>query len=59
MEAWLTCLQAGLLDEAQKLIKTMPMRSHVLIWGALLSACKNTGKFELSHEILDRPPLGA
>ncbi|KAF4350024.1 hypothetical protein F8388_017602 [Cannabis sativa] len=45
--------RAGLLDEAQKLIKSMPMQADVLIWGALLSACKTFGNFELSHEILD------
>lgn len=46
--------RAGLLDEAQKLIKNMPMQPDVLIWGALLRACKTTGNFEHSHEILDR-----
>ncbi|EXC11897.1 hypothetical protein L484_005358 [Morus notabilis] len=46
--------RAGLLDEAQNLIKTMPMVPDVLIWGAILSACKITGNVELSQEILDR-----
>ena len=46
--------RAGLLDEAQKLIKSMPMQPDVLIWGALLSACKNTANFVLAREILDR-----
>ncbi|XP_015878068.3 pentatricopeptide repeat-containing protein At4g38010 [Ziziphus jujuba] len=46
--------RAGILDEALKLIKTMPMKPDVLMWGALLSACKATGNVELSQEILDR-----
>ncbi|PON69935.1 Pentatricopeptide repeat [Parasponia andersonii] len=46
--------RAGLLSEAQKLVKTMPMQPDVLILGALLSACKTSENFELSHEILDR-----
>lgn len=46
--------RAGMLDEAQNLIKTMPMTPDVLIWGAILSACQATGNVELSQEILDR-----
>ncbi|KAL6131961.1 hypothetical protein ACLB2K_070333 [Fragaria x ananassa] len=46
--------RAGLLDEAQKLINTMPMQPDVLILGALLSACKAKDDAELSQEILDR-----
>ncbi|KAM2384439.1 hypothetical protein ACFXTH_041874 [Malus domestica] len=46
--------RAGLLGEARELINTMPMEPDVLIWGALLSACKAKGDIELSQEILDR-----
>ncbi|KAK9292826.1 hypothetical protein L1049_020806 [Liquidambar formosana] len=46
--------RAGLLDEAQDLIKTMPMPPDVLIWGAILSACKAQGNVELSQEISGR-----
>ncbi|XP_007217925.2 pentatricopeptide repeat-containing protein At4g38010 [Prunus persica] len=46
--------RAGLVDEAQELINTMPMQPDVLIWGALLSAYKAKGDVELSQEILDR-----
>lgn len=46
--------RAQLLDEAQELIKTMPMTPDVLIWGALLSGCKASGAVELSQDILDR-----
>ncbi|KAM1054548.1 hypothetical protein ACFX2I_001886 [Malus domestica] len=45
--------RAGLLGEARELINTMPMQPDVLIWGALLSACKAVGDVELSQEILD------
>lgn len=46
--------RAGLLDEAQEFIRNMPMQPDVLIWGAFLNACKPTGNFELSKNILDR-----
>lgn len=32
--------RAGQLDEAHKLIKSMPMQPNTLVWGALLAACK-------------------
>ncbi|KAK9291951.1 hypothetical protein L1049_019903 [Liquidambar formosana] len=32
--------RAGLLDEAYEVIKTMPMRQNIIVWGALLAACK-------------------
>uniref|UniRef100_A0A7N0V1N6 Uncharacterized protein n=2 Tax=Kalanchoe fedtschenkoi TaxID=63787 RepID=A0A7N0V1N6_KALFE len=46
--------KAGLLGEAQELIRNMPVRPDVLIWGALLSACRDTGNFKLDQDILDR-----
>ncbi|XP_057952710.1 pentatricopeptide repeat-containing protein At4g38010 [Malania oleifera] len=45
--------RAELLDEALELIGTMPMPPDVLIWGAILSACKAKGYVEFSPEILD------
>lgn len=45
--------RAGLLDEAHEFIRTMPLQPDVLIWGALLSACKAYGNIELSEEILN------
>eukprot|EP00268_Persea_americana_P004926 TRINITY_DN11622_c0_g2_i4.p1 TRINITY_DN11622_c0_g2~~TRINITY_DN11622_c0_g2_i4.p1 ORF type:complete len:608 (+),score=101.42 TRINITY_DN11622_c0_g2_i4:232-2055(+) len=44
--------RAGLLDEAQDLIRAMPMEPDVLIWGAMLSACKAHGDVKLSQQIL-------
>ncbi|CAJ1948970.1 unnamed protein product [Sphenostylis stenocarpa] len=32
--------RAGMLDEAQELIKNMPMRPNMAVFGSLLSACK-------------------
>ncbi|CAK9135215.1 unnamed protein product [Ilex paraguariensis] len=45
--------RAGLLDEAQEIIRRMPMPPDVLIWGSLLSACKANENL-LSHDVLDR-----
>ncbi|KAM7274100.1 hypothetical protein ACFE04_028764 [Oxalis oulophora] len=45
--------RAGLLDEAFKMTKAMPMPADVSIWGALLSACKDNGNTEVSREILN------
>nr|UPT48864.1 pentatricopeptide repeat protein AaPPR963 [Agave angustifolia] len=44
--------RAGLLQEAYELVKSMPMTADVLIWGAMLSACKAQKNIELSQEIL-------
>lgn len=44
--------RTGLLDEAYKLIQSMPMRPDVHIWGALLGACKARGNPDLLQEIL-------
>ncbi|KAA8533787.1 hypothetical protein F0562_031304 [Nyssa sinensis] len=46
--------RAGLLDEAQQIISSMPMPPDVLIWGALLSAFKANGNVDLSQDMLDR-----
>ncbi|KAJ0973041.1 hypothetical protein J5N97_021000 [Dioscorea zingiberensis] len=44
--------RAGLITEAYELIKAMPLRADVRIWGAMLSACKAHGNVELSQQIL-------
>ncbi|XP_022968020.1 pentatricopeptide repeat-containing protein At4g38010 isoform X2 [Cucurbita maxima] len=43
--------RAGLLEEAVELVRTMPMKPDVLIWGVLLNACKTVGNVELSQHI--------
>ncbi|OVA11077.1 Pentatricopeptide repeat [Macleaya cordata] len=43
--------RAGLLNEAEELIRNMPMAPDVLIWGALLSACKAYGDVDMSQKI--------
>ena len=48
---YLPC-RAGLLQEIYKLVKGMPMTADVLIWGAMLTACKAQKNIELSQEIL-------
>ncbi|KAF9673317.1 hypothetical protein SADUNF_Sadunf10G0011500 [Salix dunnii] len=35
--------KAGRLEEAEELIRSMPMKADVVIWGMLLSACKTHG----------------
>ncbi|KAL5697794.1 hypothetical protein ACHQM5_028910 [Ranunculus cassubicifolius] len=44
--------RASLLEEAQEMIRSMPMEPDVLIWGALLTACKASGDVETSRSIL-------
>ncbi|KAM0940643.1 putative tetratricopeptide-like helical domain superfamily [Dioscorea sansibarensis] len=46
--------RAGLITEAYELIRVMPLRADVRIWGAMLSACKAHGNVELSQQILGR-----
>ncbi|XP_059667022.1 pentatricopeptide repeat-containing protein At4g38010 [Cornus florida] len=46
--------RAGLLEEAQDIIRGMPMPPDVLIWGALLSSLNVNGNVELAQDILDR-----
>ncbi|XP_068666979.1 pentatricopeptide repeat-containing protein At4g38010 [Aristolochia californica] len=44
--------RAGLLGDALELIRSMPMEADVLMWGAMLSACKAHGNVDLSQQIL-------
>ena len=41
--------RAGRLDEAEELIKSMPMKADVVIWGTLLAASKNYGNVEMGE----------
>ncbi|KAJ6823948.1 pentatricopeptide repeat-containing protein-like [Iris pallida] len=43
--------RAGLLREAEELIKSMPMAPDVATWGALLGACKKYGENEIGERI--------
>ncbi|XP_020595720.1 pentatricopeptide repeat-containing protein At4g38010 [Phalaenopsis equestris] len=51
--------RAGMVEEAYELVKTMPMKADVRIWGAMLSACKASGNVQLSQHILDHLELEA
>lgn len=46
--------RAGLLNEAHKLIKSMPMKANAIIWGALLSGCRVNRDTELAEYVLQR-----
>lgn len=41
--------QAGLPEEAEKLILSMPINADAIIWGSLLSACRNHGNIEMAQ----------
>ncbi|KAF5733456.1 pentatricopeptide repeat-containing protein [Tripterygium wilfordii] len=41
--------RAGLLEKARKLIKGMPFEPDVIVWGALLGACRLHSSFELGE----------
>ncbi|XP_031476303.1 pentatricopeptide repeat-containing protein At3g62890-like [Nymphaea colorata] len=43
--------RAGYLDEAFELIKSMPMEPHVVVWGALLNACRIHGNVKLAETV--------
>ncbi|CAL0331832.1 unnamed protein product [Lupinus luteus] len=42
----------GLLGEAMALIQKMPMKPDVVVWGALLSACRTYGNLEMGRPIM-------
>ncbi|KAM1156483.1 hypothetical protein ACFX2B_026981 [Malus domestica] len=44
--------RAGLLEEAMRLVRGMPMKPDVVIWGALLGACRIHGNVDLGKLIL-------
>ncbi|XP_044505717.1 pentatricopeptide repeat-containing protein At5g66520-like [Mangifera indica] len=53
--------RAGLFDEAEGLIGSMPMEPDVFVWGALLGGCQMHGNVELGEKIalylIDLEPL--
>ncbi|OVA09686.1 Pentatricopeptide repeat [Macleaya cordata] len=46
--------RAGLLEEAHEMIRTMPMKPDVVIWRALLSACRIHGKPEFGEFAIEK-----
>ncbi|XP_077228733.1 pentatricopeptide repeat (PPR-like) superfamily protein [Tasmannia lanceolata] len=46
--------RAGLLEEAEELIRSMPMNPDVIIWGSLLSACRNHGNIEIGKRVANK-----
>ncbi|KAL5983424.1 hypothetical protein ACLOJK_017509 [Asimina triloba] len=43
--------RAGLLNEAEELIESMPMMPDVATWGALLGACRKHGNAEIGERV--------
>ncbi|KAJ6690767.1 hypothetical protein OIU85_006958 [Salix viminalis] len=43
--------RAGFLDEARKLIETMPIKPNNAVWGALLGGCRFYGNAELASHV--------
>lgn len=44
--------RSGLLEEAIRLIGGMPMKPDVVVWGALLGACRTYGNIDVAKQIL-------
>ncbi|KAM5557183.1 pentatricopeptide repeat-containing protein [Rosa sericea] len=53
--------RAGLIEEAERLIRSMPMKPDVFVWGALLGGCQIHGKVEIgelvARHLIDMEPL--
>ncbi|XP_010275968.1 PREDICTED: pentatricopeptide repeat-containing protein At2g20540-like [Nelumbo nucifera] len=53
--------RAGLFEEAEGLIQSMPMEPDVFVWGALLGGCHMHGNVEMAesvaHHLFDLEPL--
>ncbi|KAK9914140.1 hypothetical protein M0R45_037934 [Rubus argutus] len=53
--------RAGLIEEAERLIRSMPMKPDVFVWGALLGGCQLHGKVEIGERVacnlIDMEPL--
>lgn len=43
--------RAGLFEEAEQVIRGMPMKPDVFVWGALLAGCQMHGKAELGEKV--------
>lgn len=46
--------QAGLLEQAEKVILSMPIEPDAIIWGSLLSACRKHGNVEMAQRAAER-----
>ncbi|KAK3042758.1 hypothetical protein RJ639_000816 [Escallonia herrerae] len=46
--------RAGFLDEAHRLVETMPMKPNDAVWGALLSGCRIHKNVELASQIAQK-----
>ncbi|KAM0934720.1 putative tetratricopeptide-like helical domain superfamily [Dioscorea sansibarensis] len=44
--------RAGLLKEAVRLIKAMPVEPNDVVWRSLLSACRNHGNIEIGQKVV-------
>ncbi|KAK3118710.1 hypothetical protein QOZ80_9BG0704860 [Eleusine coracana subsp. coracana] len=45
--------RAGLLSEAEEMIRGMTCKADTVIWGALLTACKNHGDVEIAERAVE------
>ncbi|KAK9116652.1 hypothetical protein Sjap_015599 [Stephania japonica] len=50
--------RAGQLDEANKLIETMPMKPNEAVWGALLGGCRIHKRVQLASHVIHQLKLG-
>ncbi|XP_028759941.1 pentatricopeptide repeat-containing protein At5g19020, mitochondrial [Neltuma alba] len=41
--------RAGQLEEAEELVRSMPMKADIVIWGTLLAACRTHGNVEIGE----------
>ncbi|KAL5541685.1 hypothetical protein UlMin_009395 [Ulmus minor] len=41
--------RAGRLEEAEEMVKSMPMKADTIIWGTLLAACRTHGNVEIAE----------
>ncbi|CAJ1962373.1 unnamed protein product [Sphenostylis stenocarpa] len=41
--------RAGLLEEAEEMIRSMPMKADIVIWGTLLAACRTHGNVHIGE----------
>lgn len=41
--------RAGLLEEAEEMIRSMPMKADIVIWGTLLAACRTHGNVNIGE----------
>ncbi|KAF6174659.1 hypothetical protein GIB67_006311 [Kingdonia uniflora] len=46
--------RAGLINEAEEFIRSMPIEPDAFVWGALLGACRLHGKVKLAESIMKR-----